>query len=380
MFEDYKIAVLNFYREQHEKRLLSTNLETPNRERLRRECATVFLRKNSKKDKEFVKSFFDPEEQYKDQVRSIERFNLDKFRPIVSFLTQNEEQPRNLRDDNNIKLLAWLLNFPEYENWRDDILGTDSENETSNPEGNGEDNPSQGDSEDSKDGDGNDDDKIPQEDDENSKKVVGKDDDRISKGDGKDQQDSVGDGGGENSKSVDEPTPPVSSLFKVACSFLILFVAIGSYWFWKNNADKTIRQPLASEHCMYWTGQHYEPINCNDNDQNKVKLPLNLQQLNHQQRITMPDTLTNYALGKVWYGKVNGSIDKTPQFYTDSGTNPLDTTKRLLPLTPYMLNKYVSYERHLLNMLVWIVSLFVLFSLLVTLAYKTRPRHKKEKI
>lgn len=177
------------------------------------------------------------------------------------------------------------------------------------------------------------------------------------------------------------PIPPKNNhiAFKITTSIITILIISIVYWFWRNNADKTIRQPLATEHCMYWTGQHYEPINCNDNEHNKVKLPLNLQQLNHQQRITMPDTLTSYALGKVWYGKVNGSIDKTPQFYTDSGTNPLDTTKRLLPLTPYMLYKYVSYERYLLSMLVWIVSLFVLFSLLVTLAYKTRPRHKKEK-
>ncbi|KIA91130.1 hypothetical protein OC25_22960, partial [Pedobacter kyungheensis] len=178
------------------------------------------------------------------------------------------------------------------------------------------------------------------------------------------------------------PTPPKNNhiLFKITTSIITILIIGIVYWFWRNNADKTIRTAKPTEQCMYWTGQHYEPINCDNNDLRKPKIALNKEQLEHQQRITMPDTLTNYALGKVWYGKVNGSLDKTPQFYTDSGTNPLDTTKRLLPLTPYMLNKYVSYERHLLNMLVWIVSLFVLFSLLVTLAYQTRPRHKKGKI
>ena len=421
MFEDYKIAVLNFYREQHEKRLLSTDLENPNREKIRKECVKVFLRKNSKKDQDFVQSFFDPQKKYSDLVRSIEKFKLDKFRPLVGFLTTDKD----VRDDNNVKLLAWLLNFPEYENWRNEVLvggdessnpdqkndkGTLKEEDKGQQDGGGKDDgdtlkeedkekqddeekdggeaedqqedkgkndgkTSEGGDGDSQNGGVDNDGRTSQGNGENSETGEGKNDDKTSNGVAGHQQNCGGNNDGGNLQGRKKrPKPPVSVLFKVACSFIILFVASISYWFWKNNADKAIHSAKSTEQCMYWTGQHYEPINCDNNDLDKLKIPLNQEQLENQQRITMPDTLTNHALGKVWYGKVNGSTDKTPQFYTDSGTNPLDTTRRLLPVTTYMLNKYVSYERHLLNTLVWTVSLVVLFSLLITLAYKTRPK------
>jgi len=325
MFEDYKIAVLNFYREQHGKGLLSTEFENPNRERLRKECVAVFLRKNSIKDQHFVQAFFDPQKKYSDQVRSIEKFKLDKFRPLVGFLTTDKD----IRDDNHVKLLAWLLNFPEYADWRNEVLG---------------------------DGEGNDNGETSQGDDGNSEIVEGNDN-------------------GENSQGKDEVTKPlVPVLFKVACCFIIVFVASTTYLLWRDYADKDIRKPLPTEKYMYWTGLHYEPTAGNDKTNGKLIIPLNKEQLANQQRITSPDTLTNYSLGKIWYGKTNWKEDGKPQFYTDSGTNPLDTTKRLLPLTAHILNKYISYQSPWLNTLVWTASLLVLFSLLITLAYKTRPK------
>jgi len=317
MFDDYKIAVLKYYRELKINQLLSLNMDDPGREKLRRECVTVFLKKNSQHDKDFIQSFFDPTGRFNDQIRSIEQFSLDKFRPLVSFLTQKEDEERNLRDEMGIKLISWLLNGPSYEDWR---------NGTPFP---------------------------------TIKKVKGE---KIIV-----------------TSTEKKHNPRISITFGITILFLTLFSGGIVYGLLKNNIDKTIRTVKPTEQCMYWAGQHYEPINCDNNDLDKVKVPLNMEQFNHQQRITMPDTLTSNALGKVWYGKINGSIDKTPQFYTDSGTNPLDTTRRLLPVTTYMLNKYVSYERHLLNMWVWIASLFVLFSLLVTLAYQTRPKASRNK-
>ena len=378
MFEDYKIAVLNFYREQNNKRVLSTDLENPNRERLRKECAAVFLRKSSKKDKDLVQSFFDPQEKYSDQLRSIEQFNLDKFRPLVSFLTQEEGQARNLRDDNNVKLLAWLLSFPEYEDWRNGILG---ETGIADPDG----------------GKGDDGKK-----DEDTEGEENRDEDKTQEKDGDVEDDRKKDNPNTKIKieevqstvvvntllgnfrdkpedpSVVVIAPPVVSkkrsfsiTFKITISFLILFIVGIAYGFWKKNKDKTIRQPLPTEQCMYWTGIHYEPISCNENVGNKLILPLDKEQLANQQKITIPDTLNTRDLDKTWYSKINGKVD----FYTDSGTNPHGYGhRRLLPLTQYMLNKYVSYDRYLLNVVVWSISLVVLFGLLIAVSYKFRPK------
>ncbi|KQR72333.1 hypothetical protein [Pedobacter sp. Leaf176] len=177
------------------------------------------------------------------------------------------------------------------------------------------------------------------------------------------------------------PTPPVpppkknqlkvySIILKTSITFITLFIITIAYVFWKKNKDKNIREASSTEQCMYWTGLHYEPIACDDKDVTKLKLPLNKEQLASQQKITEPDTLTAHSLGKVWYGKINSK----PEFYTDSGTNPQDTTKRLLPLTQYMLHKYVSYDRYRLEVLIWSVSLLALFGVLAGAAYRYRPK------
>ena len=373
MFEDYKIAVLDFYREQRNKRLLSTDFENPKREKLRKECVAVFLRKNSQKDKDFIQSFFDPERRYNDQVRSIEKFNLDKFRPLVSFLTQ-EGYDRTIRDDNYIKLLAWLLDYPVYADWRD---GTNVET--------------------------SDDSVIPEpveniklvpevEEDQNNKTIKHGETDKFDK---KSNSNETGtfdvdiEAGTQNAptdtNNVKDPyeegkttiqqqgnkKPGLSIIFKISISFIMLFIISIAYAFWKKNKDKTIREASPAEQCMYWTGQHYEPISCNYKDATKLKLPLKKEQLANQQKITLPDTLTAQSIGKVWYNRI--SVNKN-EFYTDSGTNPIDTTKRLKPLTQYILHKYVSYDRYRLEVLIWSVSLLALFGVFVGMAYRYRPK------
>jgi hypothetical protein len=116
MFEEYKKDVLKFYRIRKENHRLPDNLAPLGRERLRRECVEVFKRKNTPRDKDFIKSVFDPANEYEDQIRSIERFDLNRFRPLISFLT---EEVRNTRDDKLVKLFAWLIDFPPNEVWRE---------------------------------------------------------------------------------------------------------------------------------------------------------------------------------------------------------------------------------------------------------------------
>ncbi|MCZ4224970.1 hypothetical protein [Pedobacter rhodius] len=309
MFEKYKTLVLNFYLEMKEKGFLSSDMENPGRDKLKHECLLTFSKKNSKKDRDLIQMFFDPTNEYNDPIRSIERYDLDKFRPLVAFLKREQ----NVRGDKNVKLLAWLLDCPSYEDWRNGAV-------------------------------------FPT--------IKGKKP-------------------GDPPPPLPPPPPPPlkvnNIIFKISISFIILFIVSIAYAFWKKNKDKAIREATPTEQCMYWTGQHYEPIACNDKDANKLKIPLNKEQLANQQKITLPDTLTNWSIGKVWYArtKINGKRD----FYTDSGTNPLDTTKRLLPLTDYILTRYISYDRYLLNILTWSVSLVALFSLLSIMAYRYRPKN-----
>ncbi|QIL38914.1 hypothetical protein G7074_06245 [Pedobacter sp. HDW13] len=418
MPEDYRKVVFEAYQKKKRDGSLSSNLMEPTPGNLREECIIVCRERYVPEDHEILRLFFSNVDCEKGYLTTLEKSLAKEFKQTSNVLKGGVKKP----GIKYFELLAWLIGFhPKtstayymelHRNSQKEIedkrRGSISEKNTSTNAGVetnvntnegfiherkdvGE--TSEEKNDDQQDGEGKNEVDISKEEGEDkaddeekdkrktllkggedSKDGAQKNDETSNGVAGHQQNGGENDDGGSLQGEKNGPKPPVSTLFKVACSFIILFVVSTSYWFWKNNEDKAIHTAKSIEQCMYWTGQHYEPINCDNNDLNKLKIPLNKEQLEHQQRITMPDTLTNYALGMVWYGKVNGSIDKTPQFYTDSGTNPLDTTRRLLPVTTYMLNKYVSYERHLLNTLVWTASLLVLFSLLITLAYKTRPK------
>lgn len=360
MFEEYKNTVLQFYQIKKGKFLLSYNLESPGREKLRKECVSVFLKKNSKADKDFIQSFFDPTNIYSDQVRSIERFNLDKFRPLVSFLTSGTK----IRDEENIKLLAWLIDFPLYEDWRNnpvmpEIAEPDPSASTKTSE---------------------DDSKEPTDEavDKPTLPVI------IVLGDGETKGaehtnvkelsntdlsfDNVNNTIQHPEKDFDKKSFSTKKI--VIIGVIILFIGTGLSLFWQDQVDKeTITR---DEKCMYWTGGHYEAIACNKKT-NVATLPLDTMRLRLLERITQPDTLTKSSLGKVWYGKVNGK----PIFYTAGGEDPLDSNKRLLPVTSYMLTKYTSYYRYLLTIVVWLISIIAIVIVLCKLAFMYFLKRRK---
>ncbi len=94
------------------------------------------------------------------------------------------------------------------------------------------------------------------------------------------------------------------------------------------------------ERYMIWDDDHFKPVESNDQSNSAEKI--NWQLVNDFKRITKPDTMTLYSVRKVYYAKDKGNIF----FFTGNGPDPLDTSKRLLPMTDYILKKYVY---HILN-------------------------------
>lgn len=139
-------------------------------------------------------------------------------------------------------------------------------------------------------------------------------------------------------KTIIDPDKRVWSTQKIIISIaIIIVIGFVTFLFWQNKID---RETITSdEKCMYWTGNQYEAIAC-DQETINPKTALNIQKLKRLKKITSPDKLTKEDLGKVWYAKRNGQVE----FYTDSGTHPLDTGRVLRPLTEYMLYKYTSYK------------------------------------
>jgi len=350
MFEEYKTVLRDFYLVQKTALKLTNNMESPGREKLRSECVAVFLKKNSKKDKDFIQSFFDPTNRYEDQVRSIEKFDLNKFRPLVSFLITGSK----IRDDASVKLIAWLIDFPTYEDWR--ISPNLKEIDVEFPEAKEEDNIAP-----------------PKEDDLGTISTTANIEE-VSVTHQIPEEHSID---GEKSENLVDIAPVVTkdmgiinskSQFTIRivvriCVILLLVFGGGAFLYWKDKIDReTITK---DEKCMYWNGDTYEAVACNVKT-SSAKIPLDTAVLNQLKKINEPDTLTQQSIGKVWYGKVNGK----PDFYTADGTHPLDANKRLMPLTDYMLTKYISYHRYQLKMLIWSIGGLLIISVLTLLVFK----------
>ena len=89
---------------------------------------------------------------------------------------------------------------------------------------------------------------------------------------------------------------------------------------------------------MYWTGDHYEAVGCKVKVEAATIIAFDQQKVDRLKRITRVDTVGEKDLGKVWYVKIK--VDSA-EFYTDSGEYPLNSKKRLLPMTSYILDKYI---------------------------------------
>ncbi|RZM30448.1 MAG: hypothetical protein EOO88_00830 [Pedobacter sp.] len=132
----------------------------------------------------------------------------------------------------------------------------------------------------------------------------------------------------------------------------ILLTWSGAFLLWRNGyIIDSINYPENAK-CMHWVGNRYELIDCNEKSVRSGIIPLDPVKLSRFRRIMLRDTLTRNSLGKVWCANVG----KDAVFFTDSGTNPIDSSKRLRSMTPYMLAKYASYPRYLLQLFLWIIS------------------------
>lgn len=100
---------------------------------------------------------------------------------------------------------------------------------------------------------------------------------------------------------------------------------------------------MSNESCMQWQGDHYEVVNCEENETFGIlgvntKVALNKNML-HFKKIQVSDTTTFFKDKKaiVWYCKNGDQLE----FYNCPGFNP-ENNKPLKPITKYMIDKYVK--------------------------------------
>ncbi|WP_448698121.1 hypothetical protein ACFGVR_14970 [Mucilaginibacter sp. AW1-3] len=94
----------------------------------------------------------------------------------------------------------------------------------------------------------------------------------------------------------------------------------------------------ATGQCMYWKEDHYEVTACGQSHGDTLTLPLDSTQLLHQRRIHNPKASITYAsIGHVWYHRTPDSLE----YFTAGGAYPLDTNRRLLPITRFMIDHHI---------------------------------------
>lgn len=297
MFPDYEELVVAHY---HQKRLGSDSrlwMIDPTPAGLRDQCIVVLNERDFVKDLKVLREFFELKsgEQISDQV--IKRFDRDKFKPLSNFL----KNPKIKTYRKNIELLAWLIDFKprpfEIGRKYKPIDSVMPEPEKKQPESNDE----QGQIKISKEPDNNkegkNDDVLPQPD-------YGKPDSKFK-------------------------------IFAVLASIIIL-VGTGTVMYQLRNNRPSGIYLTGQEKCMYWAGDHYEPISCHPRRDTAV-IALDSVRLHYFKKITTPDTITLNAIGKVWYSKKSNEFE----YYTSDGDHPVDNRLRLRPITAYIIKKHI---------------------------------------
>lgn len=89
--------------------------------------------------------------------------------------------------------------------------------------------------------------------------------------------------------------------------------------------------------CMYWTGDHYEKISCNEKPNGRNIVQFDDDQFEIQ-KINRQDTINEQHIGKLYYIKEKNEI----QYFTRAGQYPEDMKRELQKLSQLIFNKYLD--------------------------------------
>jgi hypothetical protein len=313
MSDEYKAQVLATYREKQASGTISLNLSRPTPARLKAECLAVFSKRFLKKDEMALRAFFEEQDDATAYMSAIKKCDIDKFRPLRKFM----DGDLTLTDDKNIALLAWLIDFEP----RPYRYGQSYGKRTVEP--------------------------VQKSGAAGSPEVV-----TIPGEPGIVDADSsmatTVEGGKPGSENI---LPPENKTKKLPAKpdfgrgilnraiplILVALMTGGTYLVLNvNKGSGGSAAAKGIDQCMYWTGDSYSSIPCNQKMDDKPVIALDATKVAHFRRITRTDTLTANSLRKVWYFKLNNQVE----FYTAPGFDPVHTDRKLKPLTAYILHKY----------------------------------------
>ncbi|WP_316799018.1 hypothetical protein [Pedobacter frigidisoli] len=337
MTEEYQALVLATYKKMKETKELNSDLST--RAKFRKECLKVFNERYHPKDDDIFAEFFDVDKMGANFHLLLKRSVADDFKAVHNHIVGNNKTDNT--DLKNTELLAWLIDFqprPSTTYYKSFYQKEDV-------------------------------DVIPDLNEESAEKQ----EESTSVDTKAESEDSTEENDGEKKtgKPSNDPVTPLTDYRLIFILIIIILLAIGklSFYIWEQEV-LVKREPKPSEKCMYWTGYDYEPISCDKTADNSIIIPLDLNRMKSMKKLPFFTKVTKRDIGRLWWGKIDGR----PEYFTDSGIHPVDTTKRLLPLSAYMVAKYETEKNLIIDLLTWIyyITIGVLCGLLILLFSKRR--------
>lgn len=310
MFDVYQELILRFYENKQRENDLSLNMVNPTPAKIKKECELVCHKRFSRKDGRVLEAFFEEGNDQPAILRAIRRCEADRFKPLIKFLRKETGST----SENNIELLAWLIDF----NPRPFEVGR-----VYNP-------------------------------DEAGGKII---DEGTHPHDPELNDPEPEMPSGKSAKPQNElylPEAPALVRVKkklnfklIATPVMIAIVVLAGIFIYKEKGNTLPMGIFAgspvhnSGHCMYWAGDHYEPTPCTPKRGDTLLVELDSAKLFRLKKIIRPETITKDDIGRVAYIKLDDRIE----YYTDTGFHPVYTHKRLKPLTKFMFDKYILPQK-----------------------------------
>jgi len=308
-FIDYQKDVLAAYRAMQVKKTLSFHLAKPTPSNLKKECLAVFQTRFQKSDWNVLTGFFGKADNQMGLHQLMRKQERDKFKPIQHFITGDTVNPSPVI----VELLAWLIDFQPRPH--DSSINRASIVELEEPA--------------------------------NTTVKAGSEVHEETPEQREPATVSVTPYVPENL-----PTPKVSHVLAtaiatkqrkryqvmVAIGLALLLLGIAGWWYKDRSSGKpNVYMSSGPQFCMFWAGDHYQGINCNQKLGDTLVIAMDSVKLIGFRKVTEMDTVTEQSIGHLWYARPDGVLE----LYTADGNHPEKPYLRLRPLTLYMYNKYI---------------------------------------
>lgn len=311
---EYITLAIDAYNKKRVNHELSPLLTQSTPGNIRRECANVYQERYEKKDEPVLRAFFGPAEHGRKFLAVIQKFDVNKFKPLDKYLKGDGKERIS---DRNLDLLAWLIDFNHRPYSSDnDVQLSEEELSVINNTGKSQAEPVPG--------------KNALQPKEQAPEIPSE----------KETEEGPG-------KNKEESPVPLNAIlernttndkYKRSVIILILIICTGGlYAIWQETQDKQVIMGNANTGCMYWADDHYERGPCNEERKGRLILPMNEEKLKNFKRIAKEDTITEKSIGSLYYINIGGNTE----YYTTGGSHPVYVTRTLKVLSRYMFDTHL---------------------------------------